>query len=188
MPRKAKSTVTKVAPVVETVSNETVSETEEAVSAIKKVEHNANDGILCRSVTSGGLYISGEKTKILYSFADFGDEQEIEYQDLIYLIRSRDKAIFDPRIYVLDDGVVDEYPELQAMYATMIGAEDIKDILNLPAHQMQRVVSQLPKGMLEALKGQVATMIHNHSLDSVTKIKALDEVLGTNHLLMLAQN
>ena len=184
MPRKAKSTVAQTA-VKDVVSEGAVVET---ASSAKKTEHDADDGILCRSVTSGGLYFSGEKTKILYKFADYGDEQEVAYQDLIYMIRSRDKTVYEPRIYILDEDIVAEHSELSALYATMMSTDDIKDIINLPAAQMQRVIKELPKGMLEALKGQIVTMIDNHTLDSVTKIKALDELLGTNHLLMLAQN
>ena len=184
MARKANSTVKKT--VVKDI--ETVSEKAETVSVPVKAKHEAEDGILCRSVTSGGLYVAGEKTKILYTFADYGDEQEIEYQDLVYMLRARDKVVYDPRIYILDDDIVSEYPELEALYRTIMSTDDMRDIIDLPAAQMKKVVSQLPKGMLEALKGQIATMISNHTLDSVTKIKALDELLGTNHLLMLAQN
>ena len=188
MPRKAKSASVISTDDFKVNNSETVSGKAETVSASKKTEHDADDGILCRSVTSGGLYVTGEKTRILYTFADYGDEQEIAYQDLIYMLRSRDKVIYDPRIYVLDEDIVDAYPEVKALYATMINTDDVRDIINLPPAQMQRVIKELPKGMLEALKGQIATLIDNHTLDSVTKIKALDELLGTNHLLMLAQN
>lgn len=185
MPRKARTTVTVDA---NEAMAETVSSNIEAVSASnKKNKHDNEDMILCRSVTSGGLYFSGEKTKMLYSFADYGDEQEVEYQDLIYLIRSRDKTIFEPRIYVLDDDIVEEHTELKRLYANMVSASDVREIINLPTSQMRKTIEQLPSGMIEALKGQIATMIDNRTLDSVTKIKALDEVLGTNHLLMLAQ-
>lgn len=185
MPRKARTTITVDANEAMT---ETVSSNVETVSVSnKKNKHENEDMILCRSVTSGGLYFSGEKTKMLYSFADYGDEQEIEYQDLIYLIRSRDKVVYEPRIYILDNDIVEEHVELKRLYASMISTSDIREIINLPASQMRKTIEQLPSGMIEALKGQIATLIENHTLDSVTKIKALDEILGTSHLLMLAQ-
>lgn len=185
MARRAKTTVEVVAN--EVTPAETVSTKTETVSVSKKNKHDNEDMILCRSVTSGGLYFSGEKTKMLYSFADFGDEQEVEYQDLIYMIRSRDKAVYEPRIYILDDDIVNEHAELKNLYASMVSTADVREIISLSPSQMRKTIEQLPNGMIEALKGQIATMIDNHTLDSVTKIKALDEILGTNHLSMLAQ-
>lgn len=155
---------------------------------VEKKSYQPNDFILCKSMVSGGLYIVGERSKALYTFADFGDEVEIEYQDLLYMIRSHDKSIYEPRIIILDNDIVAQYSEIQALYDSLYSVEDLRDIIKLDARQMESVIKQLPNGAIEALKGLVSTMIDNHSLDSVTKIKVIDRLLGTNLLLGLAQN
>lgn len=169
-----------------TTNNTTAKATDTVV--LEKPKHANDDLIPCKSITNGGLYVTGEKTKMLYSFADYGDEVEIEYQDLIYMIRSRDKAVYEPRLFIMDKAIVDEYPELSKVYEALYSVKDLKEVLKLPTAQMQKTIDSLPKGSVETLKGLVSTMIDNHQLDSVSKIKALDAILGTNHLLLLAQS
>lgn len=166
----------------------TAATSSEVVAADTKKAYKPDDYILCRSLVSGGLYIVGERSKTLYTFADFGDEVEIEYQDLLYMIRSHDKAIYEPRIVIMDDDLVSQYAEVQRVYDALYTIDDLRDIVKLDARQMESVINKLPSGAIESLKGVVSTMIDNHSLDSVTKIKALDRILGTNLLLGLVQN
>ena len=65
---------------------------------------------------------------------------------------------------------------------------DFENILNLPKEQMKEAIDKLPKGCKECIKGIIATHIDEGSLDSVAKIKMLDEIFGTNMLLMIANN
>ena len=65
---------------------------------------------------------------------------------------------------------------------------DFEAILELPEVQMKEAIEKLPKGCKECVKGIVATKVDEGSLDSVKKIKALDEIFGTNLLLTLANN
>lgn len=172
MPRKANTAgaVVETAPTVETK---------------KKID--PEELINCRSLTNGGLYFTGEKSKIPYAFADYDDVIGVEYRDLAYMVRSHDKTIFDPRMIVTDERFIEEFTELNTLYKSIYDARGLKEVLELPTAQMQRVIATLPTGALENLKGLVATMIDNRSLDSVTKIKVLDEILDTNHLAILAQ-
>ena len=43
------------------------------------------DTIPCRSIVSGGLYIEGSRSHILYSWADCGDVVDVEYLSLIHI-------------------------------------------------------------------------------------------------------
>ena len=110
------------------------------------------DTIPCRSLVSGGLYIEGARSHILYSWADCGDVVDVEYRDLIYLVRTReDVNIYSPRIIIEDEDFVEQNKSVKA------------------------------------LKGIASTMIESHALDSVHRIKALDEIFGTKMLLTLVQ-
>ena len=73
-----------------------VAETENTVvNEAAKVETKAvkkfaqDDMIPCRSVTFGELLVTGPKTKLLYSFANYNDITEIEFQDLQALRSTR---------------------------------------------------------------------------------------------------
>ncbi len=176
---------TKKTNVTETATKEEVKETK-----TKKAERvfAPEDTIPCRSLVSGGLYIEGDRSHILYSWADCGDVVDVEYRDLIYLVRTRANAnIYAPRIIVDDEDFVKQNKALKDLYDSLYSDGDLMAVLSLPEGRMRKEIEKLPVGARESLKGMVSTMIESGALDSVQKIKALDEIFGTRLLLTLAQ-
>lgn len=166
---------------------ETVSEAVETPTAKERV-FNPEDLISCRSMVSGQLFIEGARSKLLYTFADYNDVCDIEYRDLIYLVRSyRNKTVYEPRIIIEDEDFITQNPKLAELYASMYTDGDLIEVLSLPVNQMVTTIKSLPAGCKESLKGIAATMIDSGSLDSIQKIKALDSIFGTNMLLTLVQ-
>jgi hypothetical protein len=117
---------------------------------------------------------------MIYRFSDYGDETEIEYRDLVGLIRTKDKAVFEPRFVVMDEDFIAEYPALKKYYDDEFSLQNIKEILTLPEKQMIEEIKKLPTGALESLKSIAAEQIYTGEIDSVRKIKALDSVFGTD--------
>ena len=153
-----------------------------------KKEFGQEDLILCRSMVSGQLFVDGVRSGLLYTFADYNDTCEIEYRDLIYLVRSyKDKTIYEPRIVIEDEDFIAENPKLAELYESLYTKGDLMEIINLPLSQMVDTINALPMGCRNALKGIAATMIDNGQLDSIQKIKAIDEIFETNMLLTLVQ-
>lgn len=149
---------------------------------------NPEDTIPCRSIVSGGLYIEGSRSHILYSWADCGDVEDVEYRDLIYLVRTRANAnIYSPRIIIEDEDFINQNKSVKDFYDSMYDTSDLNQILLLPISQMKAEIANLPIGAKESIKGIAATMIDSHVLDSMQRIKALDEIFGTNMLLTLVQ-
>ena len=66
----------------------------------------------------------------------------------------------------------------------MYTVRDLRDVLRMPVGQMKTVVKSLPDGAKESLKTLAATMINNGSLDSIQKVKALDEIFDTKLMLL----
>jgi hypothetical protein len=169
-----------------TDSTEKATKTTEVKEDVKTF--SSEDTIPCRSLVSGGLYIEGARSHILYSWADCGDVVDVEYRDLIYLVRTReDVNIYSPRIIIEDEDFVEQNKSVKDLYESMYETSDLNEILNLPVPQMSETIKKLPKGAKEALKGIASTMIESHALDSVHRIKALDEIFGTKMLLTLVQ-
>ena len=153
-----------------------------------KKEFGQEDLILCRSMVSGQLFVDGVRSGLLYTFADYNDTCEIEYRDLIYLVRSyKDKTIYEPRIVIEDEDFIAENPKLAELYESLYTKGDLTKIINLPLSQMVDTINALPAGCKNALKGIAATMIDKGQLDSIQKIKAHDEIFETNMLLTLVQ-
>lgn len=166
--------------VFEPVQEEVVVEDETPVieKPRDKKSFEQSDGVLCRSVCSGILFIEGPKTGIMYSFTDYDDETEIEYRDLVAMVRSKDKNIFEPRIMIEDKDFLEEHSDIDKFYSEKFKTRDIKAILEMPNDEMVDAINRLPKGAVENLKSIAAFQVANGYLDSRKKIKTLNETLG----------
>lgn len=139
-----------------------------------------DDKIKCHSVTVGGLFVEGTRSKILYRFTEYGDEQELEYRDLAAMINSRSSYLMTPNFIVDDPDFVAEFPQLNKLYSETYGAQDLLELFELPVDDMIKRVKALPSSAIDNLKQLAATQVATGSLDSVRKIKALDELWGTD--------
>ena len=160
------------------------------IKATRKSKFEDGDLIPCRSVTSGGLNFIGTSGKKV-RFADYGAVEYVEYGDLRReaQIANQTNYLYYPRFIVLDPEFVEEFPKLEEFYSQWYTNEgDFEKILELPKNQMIEAIEKLPKGCKECLKGIVSTKLDDGTLDSVQKIKMLDEVFGTNMLITLANN
>ena len=178
MPRKA---MTKTTSETEEVKTEEVKQT---VSKPEPKKFNPNDGIRCRSVTHGILFVDGLATNMKYTFVDYDYETEITYRDLVALVVARNKAIYNPRIIIMDEDFIAEYPALGKFYKEHFATKNIKEILDMPDYQMKEAISKLPKGAIESLKSIAVNMIVSGEIDSIKRIRALDEAFGTDLSLL----
>lgn len=139
----------------------------------------SNDVIMCRSITYGELVLSGRKSHLLYSWADYGDVTEVEYQDLQALRSTRSDYLNKPLFIIEDDELVEQWPELRKLYDD-IAQVDVEQLFDLPLNQFKSRIRNIPNGYKEVLQSIAGAKILDGSLDSIQKIKALDEVLGSD--------
>lgn len=171
------------------ISNDTeetvISSDTEKIVEKKPRKYEATDGIPCKSITSGGLYMEGIKSHILYEWADDGDITEVEYQDLVAAIRSNVSYIHKPYFIIEDEDIVSQFPQINKIYESMYSIKDLRNVLtDLSPRDMKATILTLPEGAKESIKHIASQMISNGSLDSVQKIKFLDEIFDTRLMLM----
>ena len=65
------------------------------VEPVIEREYKGDDLIPCRSMTKGELIYVGKKTKEVYTWADYDDVTEVEYQDLLALKSAKSPFIFE---------------------------------------------------------------------------------------------
>lgn len=170
------------------VSNNEVKETiveekaEPVVIKEKKV-FTDSDYILCRSVTSGGLNVLAP-SGILYEFNDYGYDCDINYRDLVQLIRRGSEHVFKPRFVILDEDFLEDFPTVQRVYGEMYTMNDLVEILALPITQMRTEIGKLPKDVKDNMRNLVATQIANGKLDSISKVRALTEIFNSDFNLL----
>jgi len=164
----------------ETVSEEMEVATESKVT--KKAPHKfaPDDLIVCRSITFGELLLTGKKSKLLYSWANYGDTTEVEYQDLQALKSTRSSYLFRPRFIIEDEDLVEQWGKDFGDVYKNIEDIDAEDLLKLPVSQLRSKLKKASKGVQLAVKNIAGDKILNGSLDSLAKIKAIDEILGTD--------
>lgn len=165
---------------------ETIADIEDVKQVSKKAPAKAprkyapDEMIACRSITFGELLLTGTKSKLLYSWANYGDITEVEFQDLQALKSTRSSYLFKPRFIIEDEELVEQWnKDLGDMYKNIVDV-DVEDLFKLPANQFKAKLKKAPKGVQQAVKNIAGEKILNGSLDSLTKIKAIDEVLGTD--------
>lgn len=173
------------------VTRTKAAETTEVVQATetKKVpkKYEAQDLIPCRSITQGLLLMPGKQSNILYRWDGYGDVQEVEYRDLYSLKSSRSRYIYDPAFIIEDEELVEDtrWKDVKTLYDNMYDSSDISAIINLTPAKFKSVLSQLPVGMKNAIKIEIATRINDGTFDSIKKIEAVDEICGTELKMLI---
>lgn len=165
------------------VENEAVKEVkQESEKATVKTprKYEAGDMIPCRSLTYGELLLTGTKSKLLYSWANYNDVTDVEFQDLQALKSTRSSYLFKPRFVIEDEELAEQWSkDLGTMYKQIVNV-DVEDLFKLSPSQFKTKLKNAPKGVQQAVKNIAGEKILNGTLDSLAKIKAIDEILGTD--------
>ena len=173
----------------ETIITENIESVEQEVKkpATKTPCKYAPDELIpCRSVTYGELLLTGTKSKLMYVWANYNDVTEVEFQDLQALKSTRSSYLFRPRFVIEDEELVEEWgKDFKDMYSKIVSV-DVEEMFNLPLGKFKTALKNAPKGVQQAVKNIAGEKIMNGSLDSLAKIKAIDDVLGTDLKLYLS--
>lgn len=173
----------------ETMTTENIESVEQEIKkpVIKTPRKYAPDEpVPCRSVTYGELLLTGTKSKLMYVWANYNDVTEVEFQDLQALKSTRSNYLFRPRIVIEDEELVEQWgKDFKDMYSKIVNV-DVEEIFNLSLGKFKTALKNSPKGVQQAVKNIAGEKIMNGSLDSLAKIKAIDDVLGTDLKLYLS--
>ena len=176
-----------VEAIVEKVIEKTIEEVKPVVTEPVIVEEKKtftdSDYILCRSVCSGGLNVVSQSGN-LYEFKDYGAECEVNYRDLVTLIRRGSEHVFLPRFVILDEDFLEDFPTVQRVYGDMYTKEDLIEILDLPVPAMRREIEKLPDATRKSMRNLISTQIANGKLDSIAKVRALTEIFNSDFNLL----
>lgn len=169
------------------IHTEEIVETEVKKPVVKVTrKYDPDEQITCRSITYGELLVVGPKSKLLYSWSNYGDTTPVEYQDLQALRSIRSAHLLKPRIVVEDEELITQWgKDFENLYSKIVDV-DVEKILDLPIGKFKTALKNAPKGVQQAVKNIAGEKILDGSLDSLAKIKAIDEILGTDLKLYLS--
>ena len=168
----AKRTTTKKASTTKTVQNTEKKEP-------KKFE--PTDLIPCTNIFAGTTVMVGNKTNNVYTWEGIGVTEYVEYQDIrSECLNKRSIYVYEPLIIVEDTDFVDEFPTLKQMYGNITSVEELKDLIsNGSEDELRTAIEELPMGYRNSMRNIASTMIQEGDLDSVKKIRIIDELMGT---------
>lgn len=164
-----------------TVKTATEKTTSKTVEPVKVKEYKADDLIPCRSMTKGELIYIGKKSGEVYTWEDYGDITEIEYQDLLGLRAKKSSFIFETLFVIEDEELLEDpkWKDVKALYEK-IYSEDVGTLIDMNLNDFKRIFPTLPSGLQRAVSSEVATEMEAGTFDSLQKIKVIDEVCGTD--------
>ena len=82
----------------------------------------------------------------------------------------------------LDHGMSESAVYTLTLDKTSKVPEDMDEILKLPVAKLKAKLKASPEGIQKSIKSMAAAKIASGEFDSITRIKAIDEVLGTELL------
>ena len=78
-----------------------------------------------------------------------------------------------------DEESLEQWPELKTIYDKVLSV-DVDKLFTLPLNQFKAKLRNFPNSYRENIKNIASEMILSGELDSLAKIKAIDEILGTD--------
>ena len=151
---------------------------------VNKPKHDPSELIVCRSVRFGELRLIGPKTRMPYSWANEGDSNYVEYQDLLAWRTLHSRYLYDPMIIIEDEELCEEWTDLGKLYDEL-EIVDLKALFKLPHRQFVAQLKKLPDGMRSSVQNMAYSMIQDGTLYDLRTIKSIDEILGTELKMMI---
>lgn len=170
-------------------NQETLAENNVTKAPTKKTvkKYAPTDTIECRSVTGGELILVGDKTKLHYTWSDYGDTAYVEYQDLQALQSRKSGFLTKPRFMIEDEDLVAQWSSMLKPIYDKINTKNIEEFFNLPIDRFEAQLNVMPAGLKEAVKTRAVQMIQSDELYDIRKVRAIDTAWGTDFVAMFVK-
>lgn len=150
---------------------------EERPIAVKKRTFKPDDYVTVRNGFQGKLVYKSSKTGEKYVFDHFGDEHDMEIQEL-KKARNDSKKFFLKNWFLIDDPEVIEYLGLTEYYRNALSYEDFDRIAEMTADEITERMSKVSEGQKTAVAYHARKLIADGKIDSMKAITALEKGLG----------
>ena len=147
-------------------------------------QYAPTDRITCRSVTGGELFLVGPKSQLLYTWEDYNDTTEVEYQDLQALQSRKSGFLVKPRFIIENEDLVEQWGSMLKPIYDKITTQSIEEFFELPLNKFKAQLNVMPSGLKDAIKTKAVQMIHNEELYDIRKVREMDAAWGTDFVAM----
>lgn len=183
--QKTANSVPAQAPAKETAFSTAVTESvqEQAVEAapvkIVPKEIDPHQYIPVKSGVHGKLIYKSRKTGEKFVWQGFGEEQDMELQELRNA-KSANKKFFERNWFMFDDEYdwVIDYLGVRAFYRNALSIDHFDDIFEMRPAEIGKRIAMLSEGQKKAVRYRATQLISEDGIDSIKVIEALEKALG----------
>lgn len=180
--RKPAAKKTPVNESVEQAVNEPVAEKETAVSTgkstvIKPKKLDPEMYVVVRNGYPGLLVYKSSKTGELFRFEGFGDEHEIELQEL-KKAKNESKDFFINNWFLIDDPEVIEYLGVGQYYKDAFSYDEFEALADMTVDEVAEKMKHISEGQKLAVTRYAKQLIRDGRIDSMKVINTLEDGLG----------
>lgn len=133
--------------------------------------------VLVRNGFQGKLVYRSRRTGEVFVWNGFGDEQEMEVQELRNA-KGSDKAFFAQNWFLFDDPEVIDYLGVGTYYKNALSYDEFDELFDKTAEEIGERVERLSAGQKKSVAYRAAQLIASGDIDSRKKIVALERSTG----------
>lgn len=160
---------TEIPPITETV-------TKKQEYRVKK-NLDPNMIITVRNGFQGKLVYVSQRTKERFVWDSFGDEQDMDLQELKNA-KNASKAFFENNWFLIDDPEIIEYLGVTQYYKYALNFDSFNDLFASSPEEIKEIVSRLSTGQKKSVAYRAKQLIADEIIDSIKVISALEESLS----------
>lgn len=153
-----------------------------ATSSVKnqyKVKKNLNPNMIVtvKNGFQGHLVYKSRRTNERFEWDDFGDEQDMELQELKNA-RNASKAFFINNWFLIDDPEVLEYLGVAQYYKFALDFKSFDELFEKTPNEIKNIIALLSNGQKKSVAYRAKELIASGVIDSIKVINALEEGLS----------
>lgn len=125
----------------------------------------------------GCLVYKSRRTKENFVWENFGDEQDMDLQELKNA-KNSSKAFFTNNWFLIDDPEILDYLGVTQFYKYALNFKSFDDLFNKAPSEIKETVSHLSNGQKKSVAYRAKELISEGVIDSIKVINALEESLS----------
>ena len=174
---KNTSTTNKSTTKTTTGEKTTINSTTEKKQYKVKCNLDPNMVVTVKNGTQGVLIYKSKRTGERFEWAAFGDEQEMDLQELKNA-KNSSKAFFVNNWFLIEDPEILEYLGISQYYKYALNFSSFDELFERDANEIKETVSQLSNGQKKSVAYRAKQLIADGVIDSIRVISALEESLS----------
>lgn len=133
--------------------------------------------VTVRNGFQGKLVYKSSRTGEKYVFEKFGDEHEMEIQEL-KKARNDSKKFFESNWFLIDDPEVIDYIGVREYYKDALTYDEFDKLQDMTAEEISERLSNVSEGQKISIAHHARALVKEGKIDSIKAITVLEKCLG----------